>query len=216
MDWRWLTLVGRWGAVGGATDSHTPNAGGLGMLAIGVGGADAVDAMADLPWELKAPRITGVHLKGRLNGWAAPKDIILKLAGQLTVQGGTGHIVEYFGEGAASLSATGMATICNMGAEVRASETGPRRAPTALTVKWMTGVAAGRNDVRVPVLGPHGRLPAGDGPRIRGRRRRAPPPRVPERRPGCAVRPRRRAGPERPRAAHQYGRTEPAALKLLR
>jgi aconitase A len=100
------------------SDSHTPNAGGLGMLAIGVGGADAVDAMADLPWELKAPQVTGVHLRGRLQGWAAPKDVILALAGKLTVQGGTGHILEYFGEGTASLSATGMATICNMGAEV--------------------------------------------------------------------------------------------------
>ncbi|KAK9760053.1 aconitate hydratase, partial [Basidiobolus ranarum] len=90
------------------TDSHTPNAGGLGMLAIGVGGADAVDAMADIPWELKAPKVIGVKLNGQLNAWTSPKDVILHLAGQLTVRGGTGHIVEYFGEGAESLSCTGM------------------------------------------------------------------------------------------------------------
>ncbi|KAI9250330.1 aconitate hydratase [Sporodiniella umbellata] len=103
------------------TDSHTPNAGGLGMIAIGVGGADAVDAMANIPWELKAPNIIGVKLTGRLDPWASPKDVILKLAGQLTVSGGTGHIIEYFGEGIESLSCTGMATICNMGAEVGAT-----------------------------------------------------------------------------------------------
>ncbi|KAI9590982.1 aconitate hydratase mitochondrial precursor [Syncephalis fuscata] len=103
------------------TDSHTPNAGGLGMLAIGVGGADAVDAMAAIPWELKAPKILGVRLDGQLNGWTSPKDVILHLAGQLTVRGGTGHIIEYFGPGVASLSCTGMATICNMGAEVGAT-----------------------------------------------------------------------------------------------
>lgn len=103
------------------TDSHTPNAGGLGMIAIGVGGADAVDVMTGMEWELKMPRLIGVHLKGRLNGWAAPKDVILKLAGLLTVKGGTNAIIEYFGEGAASLSATGKATICNMGAEVGAT-----------------------------------------------------------------------------------------------
>lgn len=103
------------------TDSHTPNAGGLGMIAIGVGGADAVDVMAGMPWELKMPRIIGVKLTGKLNGWAAPKDVILKLAGILTVKGGTNAIIEYFGEGAASLSATGKATICNMGAEVGAT-----------------------------------------------------------------------------------------------
>ena len=100
------------------TDSHTPNAGGLGMLAIGVGGADAVDAMSNIPWELKAPKVIGINLTGRLSGWASPKDVILKLAGMLTVQGGTGHIVEYFGPGVETLSCTGMATICNMGAEV--------------------------------------------------------------------------------------------------
>ncbi len=103
------------------TDSHTVNAGGLGMIAIGVGGADAVDVMADMPWELKFPKLIGVKLTGKLNGWAAPKDIILKVAGILTVKGGTGAIIEYFGEGATSLSATGKGTICNMGAEVGAT-----------------------------------------------------------------------------------------------
>lgn len=103
------------------TDSHTPNAGGLGMIAIGVGGADAVDVMAGMPWELKMPKLIGVNLTGRLSGWASPKDVILKLAGILTVKGGTNAIIEYFGEGTASLSATGKATICNMGAEVGAT-----------------------------------------------------------------------------------------------
>ncbi len=103
------------------TDSHTPNAGGLGMIAIGVGGADAADVMSGMAWELKMPRIIGVHLKGQLNGWASPKDVILKLAGILTVKGGTNAVLEYFGEGAATLSATGKATICNMGAEVGAT-----------------------------------------------------------------------------------------------
>ncbi len=103
------------------TDSHTVNAGGLGMVAIGVGGADAVDVMAGMPWELKFPKLIGVKLKGRLNGWAAPKDVILKVAGILTVKGGTGAIVEYFGEGAESMSATGKGTICNMGAEIGAT-----------------------------------------------------------------------------------------------
>ncbi|KAJ9619654.1 aconitate hydratase [Taxawa tesnikishii (nom. ined.)] len=103
------------------TDSHTPNAGGLGAIAIGVGGADAVDALVDAPWELKAPKILGVKLEGKLSGWASPKDVILNLAGQLTVRGGTGFIIEYFGPGVESLSATGMATICNMGAEVGAT-----------------------------------------------------------------------------------------------
>ncbi|HVU84615.1 MAG TPA: aconitase family protein, partial [Puia sp.] len=93
------------------TDSHTPNAGGLGMVAIGVGGADAVDVMAGLPWELKMPKLIGIKLTGRLNGWTSPKDVILKVAGILTVKGGTGAIVEYFGEGAESLSATGKGTI---------------------------------------------------------------------------------------------------------
>ncbi len=103
------------------TDSHTPNAGGLGMIAIGVGGADAVDVMAGLPWELKMPKLIGVKLTGKLSGWTAPKDVILKVAGILTVKGGTNAIIEYFGEGAASLSATGKGTICNMGAEVGAT-----------------------------------------------------------------------------------------------
>ncbi len=103
------------------TDSHTVNAGGLGMIAIGVGGADACDVMAGLPWELKWPKLIGIKLTGKLNGWAAPKDIILKVAGILTVKGGTGAIVEYFGEGAAALSCTGKGTICNMGAEIGAT-----------------------------------------------------------------------------------------------
>ncbi len=103
------------------TDSHTVNAGGLGMIAIGVGGADAVDVMAGMPWELKFPKLIGIHLKGKLNGWTAPKDIILKVAGILTVKGGTGYILEYFGEGARSISCTGKGTICNMGAEVGAT-----------------------------------------------------------------------------------------------
>lgn len=103
------------------TDSHTPNGGGLGAIAIGVGGADAVDALVDAPWELKAPKILGVNLVGKLSGWAAPKDIILHLAGQLTVRGGTGFVIEYHGPGVETLSCTGMATICNMGAEVGAT-----------------------------------------------------------------------------------------------
>lgn len=103
------------------TDSHTPTAGGLGMMAIGVGGADAVDVMTGMNWELKFPELTGIKLTGRLNGWTSPKDIILKLAGMLTVKGGTGSVIEYFGEGAESLSCTGKATICNMGAETGAT-----------------------------------------------------------------------------------------------
>lgn len=103
------------------SDSHTPNAGGLGMLAIGVGGADVVDVMAGMPWELKWPKLIGVKLTGRLSGWTSPKDVILKLAGLLTVKGGTGAIVEYFGEGTGSISCTGKATICNMGAEIGAT-----------------------------------------------------------------------------------------------
>lgn len=103
------------------TDSHTPNGGGLGGLCIGVGGADAVDVMAGLPWELKCPKVIGVHLKGRLNGWTAPKDVILKVADILTVKGGTGAIIEYFGPGVDSISCTGMGTICNMGAEIGAT-----------------------------------------------------------------------------------------------
>ncbi|MBU0764777.1 MAG: aconitate hydratase [Bacteroidetes bacterium] len=103
------------------TDSHTPNAGGLGMVAIGVGGADAVDAMSGMAWELKFPELIGVRLSGQLSGWTAPKDIILKLLGMLTVKGGTGCIIEYFGEGANAISCTGKATICNMGAELGAT-----------------------------------------------------------------------------------------------
>lgn len=103
------------------TDSHTPNAGGLGMCAVGVGGADAVDVMAGLPWELKAPKVIGVKLTGRMSKWTSPKDVILKVAGILTVKGGTGAIVEYFGDGVDHMSCTGMATICNMGAEIGAT-----------------------------------------------------------------------------------------------
>jgi len=103
------------------TDSHTPNGGGLGGLCIGVGGADAVDVMADIPWELKCPRVIGVKLTGELSGWTSPKDVILKLAGILTVKGGTMSIIEYFGPGVDSISCTGMGTICNMGAELGAT-----------------------------------------------------------------------------------------------
>ncbi len=103
------------------TDSHTPNAGGLGMVAIGVGGADAVDVMSGMPFELKMPKIFGIQLKGKLNGWASAKDVILKISGLLTVKGGTGFILEYFGDGAKSLSCTGKGTICNMGAEIGAT-----------------------------------------------------------------------------------------------
>jgi aconitate hydratase len=109
------------GAMMIGTDSHTPNAGGLGMVAIGVGGADAVDVMAGMPWELKMPKLIGVRLTGELSGWTSPKDVILKVAGILTVKGGTGAIVEYFGPGAEALSCTGKGTICNMGAEIGAT-----------------------------------------------------------------------------------------------
>jgi aconitate hydratase len=103
------------------SDSHTVNAGGMGMVAVGVGGADVVDVMAGMPWELKFPKLIGVKLTGKLNGWTAAKDVILKVTGLLTVKGGTGHIVEYFGPGAKELSATGKGTICNMGAEIGAT-----------------------------------------------------------------------------------------------
>ncbi|MDZ7766343.1 MAG: aconitase family protein [Melioribacteraceae bacterium] len=103
------------------TDSHTPNAGGLGMIAIGVGGADAVDVMSGMPWELKWPKLIGIKLTGKLSGWTSAKDVILKVAGILSVKGGTGSIVEYFGDGAQSLSCTGKGTICNMGAEIGAT-----------------------------------------------------------------------------------------------
>jgi aconitate hydratase len=125
------------------TDSHTPNAGGLGMLAVGVGGADAVDVMAGLPWELNFPKILCVHLTGKMSGWTSPKDIILKLAGILTVKGGTGYIVEYFGEGTKNISCTGKATICNMGAEIGAT--------TSLfpydSRMYQYLIATGRNDI---------------------------------------------------------------------
>ena len=103
------------------SDSHTPNAGGLGMIAVGVGGADVVDVMAGMAWELKWPKLIGIKLTGTLSGWSSPKDVILKVAGELTVKGGTGAIVEYFGEGTKSISATGKGTICNMGAEIGAT-----------------------------------------------------------------------------------------------
>src|SRR5690606_10559382 len=103
------------------TDSHTPNAGGLGMVAIGVGGADAVDVMTGFPFNVRWPKLIGVRLTGELNGWSAPKDVILKVADLLTVKGGTGAIVEYFGPGASSISCTGKATISNMGAEIGAT-----------------------------------------------------------------------------------------------
>lgn len=125
------------------TDSHTPNAGGLGAIAIGVGGADAVDALVDAPWELKAPKILGVELTGKLNGWASPKDVILKLAGKLTVRGGTGYLIEYRGEGVQTLSATGMATICNMGAEVGATTS--LFPTTAATLAYLK--ATGRGEI---------------------------------------------------------------------
>lgn len=125
------------------TDSHTPNAGGLGMVAIGVGGADAVDVMAGMAWELKMPKLIGVKLTGQLNGWTSPKDIILKVAGILTVKGGTGYIIEYFGEGAESLSATGKGTICNMGAEVGATTS--LFAYDASMARYLT--ATGRSEV---------------------------------------------------------------------
>ena len=119
------------------TDSHTPNAGGMGMLAIGVGGADAVDVMTGMPWELRMPRLIGVRLTGSLKGWASPKDVILKLAGMLTVKGGTNAIIEYFGPGTENLSCTGKATICNMGAEVGAtSSIFPFGVRCARTTPW--------------------------------------------------------------------------------
>merc|ERR1712085_222660 len=121
------------------TDSHTPNAGGLGMCAIGVGGADAVDVMADIPWELKAPKVLGVKLTGSLSNWTSPKDVILKVADILTVSGGTGAIVEYFGEGVESISATGMATICNMGDQNYGE--GSSREHAALEPRFLGGMA---------------------------------------------------------------------------
>ncbi|KAJ1884261.1 aconitate hydratase, partial [Kickxella alabastrina] len=137
------------------TDSHTPNAGGLGMLAIGVGGADAVDAMAAIPWELKAPGIMGVHLRGKLSAWASPKDVILAVAGKLSVRGGTGFVVEYFGDGVDSLSCTGMATICNMGAEVGATTSVFPYAPSMaryLRATQRTGIAEAADTYRASYL----------------------------------------------------------------
>jgi aconitate hydratase len=125
------------------TDSHTPNAGGLGMVAIGVGGADAVDVMAGMAWELKMPKVIGVKLTGKLSGWTSPKDVILKVAGILTVKGGTGAIVEYFGPGAESLSCTGKGTICNMGAEIGATTSTFGYDPSM--ARYLT--ATGREDV---------------------------------------------------------------------
>ncbi|ELR20127.1 aconitate hydratase, mitochondrial [Acanthamoeba castellanii str. Neff] len=131
------------GAMMIGTDSHTPNAGGLGTIAIGVGGADAVDVMAGMAWELRAPNVLGVKLTGKLRGWASPKDVILKLAGKLTVRGGTGSIIEYFGPGVETLSCTGMATICNMGAEV-----GATTSVFPLTESMLSYLAAtGRKDI---------------------------------------------------------------------
>src|SRR5512140_1311255 len=127
------------------TDSHTPNGGGLGMLAIGVGGADAADVMAGLPWNVRMPKLVGVHLTGKLSGWTSPKDVILKLAGILTVKGGTGKIIEYFGPGTASISCTGKATITNMGAELGATTSlfpFDERMATYLRVTNRAGVAA--------------------------------------------------------------------------
>ncbi|KAF8545050.1 aconitase family-domain-containing protein [Trichophaea hybrida] len=124
------------------TDSHTPNGGGLGAIAIGVGGADAVDALVDAPWELRAPKILGVRLEGKLNGWATPKDVILHLAGKLTVRGGTGYIIEYHGPGVETLSATGMGTICNMGAEVGATTSLFPMTPSTIAYLNATGRAS--------------------------------------------------------------------------
>jgi len=138
------------------TDSHTPNAGGLCMVAIGVGGADAVDVMAGMPWELKFPHVIGVHLTGTLGGWTSAKDVILKVAGILTVKGGTGSIVEYFGEGAESISATGKGTICNMGAEIGATTSifpYDRRMSAYLTATGRARVAA-MADAAAPLLAP--------------------------------------------------------------
>ena len=117
------------------TDSHTPNAGGLGMVAVGVGGADAVDVLTAQPWELKMPRLIGVRLTGELSGWASPKDVILEILGQLTVKGGTNAILEYFGPGAATISTTGKATICNMGAEPLARSSLSTTTPPTICVR---------------------------------------------------------------------------------
>ena len=179
------------------TDSHTPNAGGLGMVAIGVGGADAVDVMAGWPFNTRVPKVIGVHLRGELSGWAAAKDVILKVAGILTVKGGTGAIVEYFGPGAESISATGKATICNMGAEIGA------------TCSLFPYDARSR---RVPEVD----RPRGAG-RPRRRARRAPPHRSRgDGRPRAVLRPRDRHRPRRARAAPRrpaHPRPRPSDLR---
>jgi homoaconitase len=136
------------------TDSHTPNAGGLGAIAIGVGGADAVDALVDAPWELKAPKILGVRLEGELSGWTSPKDIILHLAGLLTVRGGTGYIIEYHGPGVETLSCTGMATVSNMGAEVGATTSIFPFASSMIPYLTATGRAALIDAVKGVAMGP--------------------------------------------------------------
>ncbi len=186
------------------TDSHTPNAGGLATVAIGVGGADAVDVMAGWPFNTRVPRLIGVHLTGKLSGWAAAKDVILKVAGILTVKGGTGAIVEYFGPGAASISATGRATICNMGAEIGATcslfpyDEQTRGVPQGDAPR--RGRRPRRLDRRAPALRPRGRgrpralLRPGD--RHRSRRARAAPGRSAHPRP----RPARSPTSSRPRA----------------
>jgi aconitate hydratase len=138
------------------TDSHTPNAGGLGMVAIGVGGADACDVMAGLPWELKFPKLIGVKLTGKMSGWTAAKDVILKVAGILTVKGGTGAIVEYFGDGARSLSATGKGTICNMGAEIGATTSifgYDQKSAAYLEVTGRADIVALANDIATHLTG---------------------------------------------------------------
>merc|ERR1712168_1077440 len=139
------------------TDSHTPNGGGLGGLCIGVGGADAVDVMADIPWELKCPRVIGVKLTGKLSGWTSPKDVILKVAGILTVKGGTGAIVEYHGPGVDSISCTGMGTICNMGAEIGATTSVfpfNKRMSDYLDATGRTDIAAEAQKVKASLLTP--------------------------------------------------------------
>lgn len=143
------------------TDSHTPNAGGLGMLAIGVGGADVLDPMTGFPWELKCPQVVGIHLKGHLNDWVSPKDVILHIAGRLSVRGGTGRVLEYFGEGVHSQSCTGLATIANMGAEVGATTSVfPYTAPMReyLRATGRENIAQASDDAAA-----HGFLAADDG-----------------------------------------------------